>query len=146
MCEFGLRFTNPNLCALGSSLKSSTEWKWRAPALPAGASLLSVEMAAAVLQVPREGDVESRTRSPCQAWLPASSFVQHLLSAELPGSGGPGALQAVRFLKKLRLADLCSQLSSSRASKTADLFCLEAPPEQGKQAQLHTGPYSSRNC
>ena len=70
--------------------------------------------------------MESRTRSPCQAWLPASSFVQHLLSAELPGSGGPGALQAVRFLKKTGRS--VRQLSSSRASKTADLFCLEAPP------------------
>ena len=43
----------PPLCALGSSLKSSTEWKWRAPALPAGASPFSVERAAAVLQAPR---------------------------------------------------------------------------------------------
>ena len=132
--------------ALGSSLKSSTEWK---PREAEGASPLSDEMAAAVLRsrgptrkprAPAEDKLSSCTGIlqvtnmavlfVTQAWPLASSSEQHWLLVALPEFGDPADQHGLVRHASTGLSSIQARImSSKRASSTADLLCLAGPSQ-----------------
>ena len=82
-----------------------------------------------------------------QAWLPASSFVRHLLSAELPGSEGPGPCRLkTQTEHEICAANLPPAVHPRQQICSAWKLILSKADESTQDRKAGAAPYLSIYC